>query len=404
MRVRDPMRRLGRFAVNFDRFRRVSSSTTTRTTPRHVLVVNSGSSSLKCEVVSVPEDVVKAYAIADGIGSKAAIRARSVEEKRETVRSVDTSCRTVLEDVLACVRRDEIDCVAHRVVHGGERFGSATLVDDAVVKDVRRLSAWAPLHNPICADNMEEAMRLYPDLPHVACFDTAFHSTIAESTYLYPLPRSLYRDHRIRKYGFHGMSHQYVSERARAELGLDKTNHGIVTAHLGNGASVCAVKNGQSVNTTMGVTPLEGLMMGTRSGSIDPAIVLYLSRTGGYSMDELDALLHRESGCLGISEHSHDMREIERSARNGDESAELALEMFCERAAQGIAQMIPSLHRLDALVFTGGIGEHSAVVRDRITSRLGVVMRATRAKTLVMTSRESVQMAREADRALFGAG
>jgi acetate kinase len=263
--------------------------------------------------------------------------------------------------------------VGHRVVHGGSRFRQPTLIDDAVLTDLEALSDLAPLHNPVAVDTIRAARDALPDLPQVAVFDTAFHATLSPTSYLYALPYEWYAKWGIRRYGFHGLSVEWAVRRAGELLARDPGGLGLIVAHLGSGCSVTAVDGGKSVWTSMGLTPLEGLMMGTRAGSFDPGVMLRLLRDDLLTLDELAEALDHGSGLLGVSGVSGDVRDVEAAAANGNERATLALQMFVRRTAGYIAAAATSLPRLDAIVFTGGIGEHAAAIRAQIVARLGLL-------------------------------
>ncbi len=258
----------------------------------------------------------------------------------------------------------ELAAIGHRVVHGGERFRSPTVVDDAVAGAIRDMIPLAPLHNPANLDGIEVARRLFPQVPSVAVFDTAFHQTMPRTAYRYAIPEYLYREHRVRRYGFHGTSHHYVAERAAALLGKPFHQCNLITLHLGNGASATAIRGGKSVDTSMGMTPLEGLVMGTRCGDIDPAIHFYLCKNLGLDYGTLEDLLNRQSGLLGLC-GVNDMREIQRRAEEGDDRAELAIGITAHRLKKYIGAYYAELGRVDAVVFTGGIGENDADMRCR---------------------------------------
>ena len=263
-----------------------------------------------------------------------------------------------------------MEAVGHRVVHGGTRFLSAVRVDDRVLKGIEALADFAPLHNPVAATTIRAARAALPDVPQVAAFDTAFHSTLSEEQFLYPVPWRWHREPGIRRFGFHGLSVDWSTRRAADLLGRPAGELALVVAHLGSGCSVTAVLNGRSVATSMGLTPMEGLMMGTRSGSIDPGILLYMLRTRRAGWRELETALDHQSGLVGVFGRAAGMREIEKAAGEGNERARLAIDMFVSRAAAGIAAVATALPRLDGLVFTGGIGEHSPSVRSAIVGRL----------------------------------
>ena len=320
-----------------------------------VLVLNPGSSSLKGSLVGAGDDTIATDQVDWG---------------------ADATART---DRAAGVSRliarlsggAGVDAVGYRVVHGGERFREPTLVDDGVIEAIDELSAIAPLHNAVAAEAIRAARTELPERPHVACFDTAFHATLAEEAWRYPLPDAWVERHGLRRYGFHGLSVEWSVGRASTLLGRPIDDLRLIVAHLGSGASVTAVNGGRSVDTSMGFTPLEGLMMGSRAGSVDPGILLHLLRAGT-PLDELaDGLDHR-SGLVAVSGSEGGAREIEAAAEAGDGRAQLALDMFARRAAAGIAGIASALDRLDALVFTGGIGENSATMRAAITGRLAV--------------------------------
>jgi len=263
-----------------------------------------------------------------------------------------------------------MDGIGHRVVHGGEHFRSSVRVDEKVRKILEDLKKLAPLHNPPNLEGIDICSELLPDLPQVAVFDTAFHQTMPDYAYTYALPYRYYQEDHIRKYGFHGTSHRYVSARAAEILGRDLSSLRIITCHLGNGSSLCAVSGGRSLDTTMGFTPLSGLVMGTRCGDIDPALVAWLSEKEGIPVGAVTDLLNRQSGVLGISGLSSDFRDLEEAALKGHPRADLALKVFAYSVAKGIASLIPALGGLEGLVFTAGIGERSPRMRTRICAFL----------------------------------
>jgi acetate kinase len=276
-----------------------------------------------------------------------------------------------------------IEAVGHRVVHGGTTFRSAVRVDDRVLKGIEALGEFAPLHNPVAATTIRAARAALPTVPQVAAFDTAFHATLREEQFLYPVPWRWHREYGIRRFGFHGLSVEWSTRRAAELLGRPTGELALVVAHLGSGCSVTAVLNGKSVATSMGLTPMEGLMMGTRSGSIDPGILLYMLRTRRAGRRELETALDHESGLVGVFGRAVGMRELEKAAAEGKPRAQLAIDMFVSRAAAGIAAVATALPRLDGLVFTGGIGEHSASVRSAISGRLAPLGIAAAAATEV---------------------
>jgi acetate kinase len=261
--------------------------------------------------------------------------------------------------------------VGHRVVHGGENFTAAARIDADVLREIEAVSPLAPVHNPRCLLGIREAMRIFSDVPHVAVFDTAFHQSMPPAAYHYALPYSFYEKDRIRRYGFHGSSHHYAAECAARLLGKSSDEFTGVTVHLGGGCSIAAIEAGRSVDTSMGMTPLEGLMMGTRSGDLDPAIVLDLAGRPELGPERVERILNEESGLLGVSGVSSDLRQVEKAATRGNERAKLALDMFAHRVRRGIGSALGVLGGSEAVVFTGGIGEHGALMRERILGRLG---------------------------------
>jgi acetate kinase len=321
-----------------------------------VLVLNTGSSSIKGSLVE-----------SDDLQTTA---------KDEVSIGTDASRRQGLERIIRNllgklgVETTDVDGVGHRVVHGGTRYRSAVRVDDRVLKGIEALAEFAPLHNRVAGQGIRATAALLPKVPQVAAFDTAFHASLEQDQFLYPVPWGWHREYGVRRFGFHGLSVEWSTGRAAELLGRPASQLALVVAHLGSGCSVTAVLNGRSVATSMGLTPLEGLMMGTRSGSIDPGILLYMLRTRRAGWRALEAALDHESGLVGVYGRAAGMREIEKAAGVGNARAQLAVDMFVGRAAAGIAAVATTLPRLDALVFTGGIGEHSATVRAAIVRRL----------------------------------
>ncbi len=273
-------------------------------------------------------------------------------------------------------RLSDVGVVGHRVVHGGEDYSASVVIDQKVLAAIEKNSELAPLHNPANLTGIREAQRLFPDCPQVAVFDTAFHQTLPPAAYLYGIDRKFYDDYKIRRYGFHGTSHRYVAAEALRLMKRSAENTNIISCHLGNGASITAIANGRSVDTSMGFTPLEGLMMGTRSGDLDPAILLYLMERG-YSSKDLNQMLNKKGGLLGLSGISNDMRDVEAAAAEGDIHAQEALDVYAHRIRKYIGAYAANMFRLDILVFTGGIGQHGSKMRERICHRLenlGIVM------------------------------
>jgi len=322
-----------------------------------VLVLNTGSSSIKGSLVESRD--LRAIAQDEVSLGTDATRRHGLER---TIRN--------LLGKLEVTGGKDVDAVGHRVVHGGTRYRSAVRVDDRVLSGIEALGEFAPLHNRVAAEGIRAARGLLPRTPQVAAFDTAFHASLDEDQFLYPVPWGWHREFGIRRFGFHGLSVEWSTGRAAALLGRRGSQLALVVAHLGSGCSVTAVLNGRSVATSMGLTPLEGLMMGTRSGSIDPGILLYMLRTRRAGWRELEAALDHQSGLVAVYGRAAGMREIEKAARAGNKRARLAIDMFVGRAAAGIAAAATTLPRVDALVFTGGIGEHSASVRSAVVRRL----------------------------------
>ena len=334
-----------------------------------VLVINCGSSSIKYALVSEDPAQPRLAGLAERLGSSdARLKGRDSRGNSFVQVSAGADHAQALTAILERLEGRLPIAVGHRIVHGGEHFTRAALIDDDVVAAIEQTAALAPLHNPANLEGIATTRRLFPDLPQVAVFDTAFHQSLPPRAYRYALPDALYRDHAIRRYGFHGTSHAYVSQRGDALSGLE--GGGWLTAHLGNGCSTCAVWQGRSLDTSMGLTPLEGLAMGTRSGDVDPGLHAHLSRQLGWSLARIDEVLNRGSGLLGLSGLTNDMRELEAAEAEGHPGATLALEVFCYRIAKSLAALTCALPRLDGLIFTGGIGENSAQVRERVVALL----------------------------------
>jgi len=352
----------------------------------NVLILNSGSSSLKFQIIATDLDRIKNYkddrvlkGEVEGLGGEAIVKIRYRQEPGKTLTAPLRDMGAALDYLLRYIASDrsgiaeikssaDVHAVGHRVVHGGETFKESTLIDDRVLKGIEDCIDLAPLHNPNNVKGIIAARELFgKDVPQVAVFDTSFHHSIPEQAYLYAVPYHLYRRHRIRRYGFHGTSHRYVAFRYRALRGLTREQTNIITLHLGNGCSAAAIKAGNSVDTSMGMTPLEGLVMGTRSGDLDPAIVSVIARKEGMSPSEVDSLLNTQSGLLGVSGLTNDMRELQAELKEHDDRrVRLAVEIFCYRAKKYIGAFIAAMGGADAVVFTGGIGENSPDVRARI--------------------------------------
>lgn len=336
----------------------------------NILVLNCGSSSAKFAVLDPHSGQEHLTGIAQRIGSPEASLDWKYAGAKHSKPLHGADHGVALREAVALLRalglEESLGGVGHRVVHGGSLFSASTLITPAVVAQVQACIPLGPLHNPPNLLGIALAGELLPHLPQVAVFDTAFHQTMPQRAYLYPVPLEWLEQHAVRRYGFHGTSHRYVAQKAQEMLGLAADEGCLLTAHLGNGCSATAVLNGQSVDTTMGLTPLEGLVMGTRSGSVDPALIGHMSRATGLSADAVLDLLNKKSGLLGLSGLSNDMRTLEEAAGQGHQRAQIALEVFCYVLARQLAGLVVGLGRLDALVFTGGIGENSALIREKV--------------------------------------
>jgi acetate kinase len=359
-------------------------------TATRVLVLNSGSSSVKYQLVDMADGTRPAVGLVERIGEPGA-----AADHAEALRQVaaDLGARGLGLD------SPRLAAVGHRVVHGGTRFTEPTLITDEVIEEIEKLVPLAPLHNPANITGIRVARALRPDLPQVAVFDTAFHSTMPEAAYRYAIDRQTADAHQIRRYGFHGTSHAYVSRATAALLGKDPADTNVIVLHLGNGASASAVSGGVCLDTSMGLTPLEGLVMGTRSGDLDPAVLLHLQRSAGMGPDEVDDLLNRRSGLLGLC-GDNDMREIGRRMAEGDERARLAFDIYIHRLRKYVGAYTAVLGRVDAIAFTAGVGENSAAVReaalrglDRLGIELDAVRNAVRGSVARLISAESSRVA-----------
>jgi acetate kinase len=339
-----------------------------------ILVINSGSSSIKYRLFDMTDKSVLASGVLEQIGetrSRLTHQTRNVQGKMDDIATTDAVADhragfqligTVLSQSGALRDTTELSGIGHRVVHGGDEFKEPTLINKKVINTIRRLVPLAPLHNPANLLGIEVAMQSAPQVPQVAVFDTAFHQSIPEHAFRYAIPQNLYEKHHVRRYGFHGTSHHYVAKQAAGLMARSLNSLNLITLHLGNGASATAVKAGESIDTSMGMTPLEGLIMGTRSGDIDPAIIFYLKRKTDLTRDEVESILNKDSGLKGIC-GINDMREIQKLAEAGNSLAQLAIVMFCYRIKKYIGAYYALLERLDALVFTAGIGENSPLIR-----------------------------------------
>ena len=385
-----------------------------------ILVINSGSSSLKFAVQDPDRREPRLAGLADRLGqTQATITIR--QSGGDVTRTLPQPTHAAALDALLGELGERgwlhaLGAVGHRVVHGGERFARSVVITPEVLADLEACSPLAPLHNPPALLAIHTAMEKLPNVPHVAVLDTAFHQTMPPAAFFYALPMALYRELDVRRFGFHGTSHRFVAEEAVRLLGLDPNDHGLVTAHLGNGASATAVQDGRSVDTSMGMTPLEGLVMGTRCGDVDAGALSLIARRKALDWDALDAMLNHQSGLFGLSELSNDCRELEQAAQFGHAGAQLALDVFVHRLARYIGGLAMALRRLDAVVFTGGIGEHSIYVRAMTMRRLrplglaldaaanqrmvggaaGVISTGTRPAAMVIPTNEEWMIARDA--------
>ncbi|SQH77344.1 acetate kinase A and propionate kinase 2 [Shewanella benthica] len=344
-----------------------------------VLVLNCGSSSLKFSVIdaSTGDDQISGLAECFGL-EDSRIKWKVNGEKQTASLGAFTAHSEAVEYIVNNILSahpqiaEQILTIGHRVVHGGEKYTQSVIIDETVLQGIEDSAIFAPLHNPAHLIGIRAAQAAFPSLPQVAVFDTAFHQTMPEKAFIYALPYKLYREYGIRRYGAHGTSHLFVSREAAKAIGKDIADTNVICAHLGNGASVTAIKGGKSVDTSMGLTPLEGLVMGTRCGDMDPSIVYHLIDQLGYTADEVNNLMNKQSGLLGISELTNDCRGIEEAYEQGHKGATLALDIFCYRLAKYIASYTVPLGRLDALVFTGGIGENSDIIRAKVLNLLEI--------------------------------
>lgn len=342
-----------------------------------IFAVNAGSSSLKFQLFNMPEEEVITKGLIERIGLKDSVFSIVVNGERHK-EVLDLPNHTVAVEMLLDriiklgVIHDinEIDGVGHRVVHGGEIFDESALITKENFAKLETLNDLAPLHNPANLTGIVEFQKALPNVPHIAVFDTAFHQTMPESSFLYSLPYEYYKNYGIRKYGFHGTSHKYVSERAAELLDRPLSQLRLISCHLGNGASIAAIEGGKSIDTSMGFTPLAGLTMGTRSGNIDPALIPFLMEKTGQSVDEILNILNKKSGMLGVSGHSSDLRDIDIEARAGNHRAELALDIFADRIHKYIGSYAAKMSGVDAIIFTAGIGENSVTIREKVLNGL----------------------------------
>ena len=338
-----------------------------------VLVINCGSSSVKFSALDATTCDALMTGIADGINTEQAfIAVNGGEPARLAHQDYEGALAAIALELEKRNLMSSVALIGHRIAHGGELFSESTLITEQVIAQIREVSPLAPLHNYANLSGVEAAERLFPNVQQVAVFDTSFHQTLPPQAYLYGLPYRYFEELGVRRYGFHGTSHRYVAAQAHALLGLSPDDSGLVIAHLGNGASICAVRNGESVDTSMGMTPLEGLVMGTRCGDVDFGAMAWIAQQTGQTLEDLERVVNKESGLLGLSGLSSDLRTLEKAWHDGHERARLAIETFVHRIARHIAGHAASLHRLDGVVFTGGIGENSRLIRQLVADRLKV--------------------------------
>lgn len=356
--------------------------TGTTNSENNILVLNCGSSSLKFAVINSETADVLLSGLAERLDNSDAIYTAKYDGEKHKIELGEQNSHLgaikQVENTLSLLGlTSTIQAVGHRVVHGGESFTSSALIDDIVIKAIEDTSGLAPLHNPANLTGIKAAQALFPELPQVAVFDTAFHQTMPEHAYLYAIDKSLYNEFGIRRYGFHGTSHYFVSREAAKLINKPIDQTSVITVHLGNGCSICAIENGQSVDTSLGLTPVEGLVMGTRSGDVDPGLIIYLQNQQNYSAQDIDNLLNKKSGLLGLSQISNDCRTLEEALDSDDaelkQQAKLALDVFCYRVSKYIASYTCALSHLDAIVFTGGIGENSDYIRKTVVERLSLL-------------------------------
>ncbi len=339
-----------------------------------ILIINCGSSSLKYKLIDMAneKDIIEGIVERIGLDQSRLVQKNELREKyilekeiKDHKEAIDIVLNTLVDPKVGVIKSiDEITAVGHRVVHGGERYSSSIIINEEVIKYLEECSKLAPLHNPANIIGIRACQSLMPNKEMVAVFDTAFHGTLPEKAYIYAIDYDLYKDHKIRKYGFHGTSHKYVSHKVAEAMGKDIKDLKIITCHLGNGASISAIKGGQCIDTTMGFTPLAGIPMGTRSGNIDPSIIPFLVEECGYTIEEVSESLNKKSGVLGISGVSSDFRDIEDAASNGDKRAQLALDIFHYRIRAEIGSFIVNMGGVDVIVFTAGVGENSPETRE----------------------------------------
>ena len=387
-----------------------------------ILVINCGSSSLKYQLFDMTDESVLCKGLVERIGIEGSKLTHKVGSEKLVVEEAMKDHTAAIKHVFdALVHEkfgvvkslDEVNAIGHRVLHGGDKLTASTIIDENVKAKVREFIKFGPLHNPANLMGIEACESLVPGKQNVAVFDTAFHQTMPARTFMYAIPYEYYEDYRLRKFGFHGTSHRYVTLRTAELLKTDKKNLNIITVHLGNGSSIAAVKNGECYDTTMGLTPLEGLVMGTRSGDLDPTVMTFLMNEKGYSADEMNQILNKKSGVLGVSGLSSDFRDLEEAAEKGNERAQLAFDMFITRVRRYIGGFMAELGHIDAISFAGGIGENSASMRKLILENMeeyGIIIDDakndtreeavisadnSRVKVLVVPTNEELMIARD---------
>ncbi len=400
---------------------------------QNVLVINCGSSSLKYQLLEMGSEELRARGLVERIGLAAGVHSYQRPGHDDLVEELPIADHArAIELVLAALvdpdhgvigTMSEVNAVGHRVVHAGERYSGSVVITPDVLDALKACIPLAPLHNPANITGIEASQKVMPEVPMVGVFDTAFHQSMPDRAYIYPIPYELYEEHQIRRYGFHGTSHRYVTARAAQILERDTEDLNLITCHLGNGASMAAVRGGQSIDTSMGLTPLEGLMMGTRSGDIDPALVGFLARLLDQDLAEIEKMLNKESGMLGISGISSDLRDVEREYANGNDRARLALEVYAYHIRKYIGSYAVSLGRVDAIIFTAGVGEHASLVREwacRGLEAVGAILdpfknatrhdeaiiskMSSRVKIMIVPTNEELMIARDTRDLVFGAG
>ncbi|WP_029949271.1 acetate/propionate family kinase [Parvimonas micra] len=387
-----------------------------------ILVINCGSSSLKYQLFDMTDESVLCKGLVERIGIEGSKLTHKVGSEKLVVEEAMKDHTAAIKHVFdALVHEkfgvvkslDEVNAIGHRVLHGGDKLTASTIIDENVKAKVREFIKFGPLHNPANLMGIEACESLVPGKQNVAVFDTAFHQTMPARTFMYAIPYEYYEDYRLRKFGFHGTSHRYVTLRTAELLKTDKKNLNIITVHLGNGSSIAAIKNGKCYDTTMGLTPLEGLVMGTRSGDLDPTVMTFLMNEKGYSADEMNQILNKKSGVLGVSGLSSDFRDLEEAAEKGNERAQLALDMFITRVRRYVGGFMAELGHVDAISFAGGIGENSASMRKLILENMeeyGIIIDDakndtreeavisadnSRVKVLVVPTNEELMIARD---------